>query len=60
MSAHADADEIIGWLRRFDAPPRAVHIVHGEPAASAALCARVVGELGWNASVAERGATVEV
>lgn len=60
LSAHADADEIMGWLRGFSAPPRAVHVVHGEPPASAALAARISAELGWRASVAEHGSTVDV
>src|SRR3990172_397371 len=34
LSAHADADELLRWLRGFKAPPRLTYIVHGEPAAS--------------------------
>jgi metallo-beta-lactamase family protein len=47
MSAHADADEIMRWLRGFQAAPSATYLVHGEPAAQAALRARIAAELGW-------------
>lgn len=52
MSAHADADEIMRWLRGFRRPPSATYIVHGEPAGSEALQRRISGELGWNAAIA--------
>lgn len=47
LSAHADADEILRWLGGFRRPPRRTYIVHGEPAASSALRARIERELGW-------------
>lgn len=47
LSAHADRDEIVRWLRGFREPPGATWIVHGEPAAAAALRAHVGAELGW-------------
>jgi metallo-beta-lactamase family protein len=52
MSAHADADEILHWLRGFKRPPRRTFIVHGEPDAAEALRARIAGELKWRADVA--------
>jgi metallo-beta-lactamase family protein len=48
MSAHADAGEILRWLRGFTAPPALTCLVHGEPAAMDALEARIARELGWN------------
>jgi metallo-beta-lactamase family protein len=48
LSAHADANEIMNWLRQFQRPPLRTFIVHGEPEASAALQARVEQELGWD------------
>jgi metallo-beta-lactamase family protein len=53
MSAHADADEIMRWLRGFTRPPALTHIVHGEPPAQEALRARIEKELGWSVHVAE-------
>ena len=37
MSAHADAGEIMRWLSGFREPPSMTYLVHGEPAALAAL-----------------------
>jgi len=50
MSAHADAGEIVRWLRGFTRPPSRTFIVHGEPPAQAALQASIAHELGagWN------------
>lgn len=53
MSAHADSDEIMRWLRGFRRPPSATYIVHGEVSGSTALQRRVSAELGWTSSVAE-------
>lgn len=47
FSVHADADEVLAWLGSAPAPPRAVYVVHGEPAASAALAGRIRAELDW-------------
>jgi metallo-beta-lactamase family protein len=53
LSAHADAGEIMDWLRNFTAPPRQTFITHGEPAASDALRKRIEGELGWRCIIPE-------
>ncbi|MCC7008217.1 MAG: MBL fold metallo-hydrolase [Acidobacteria bacterium] len=47
MSAHADANEILRWLRGFERPPSLTCLVHGEPSAMDALKARIERELGW-------------
>jgi metallo-beta-lactamase family protein len=60
MSAHADANEIMRWLRGFTRPPSSTYIVHGEPDASLALEQRIRGELGWNVAVAQHGQQVEL
>jgi metallo-beta-lactamase family protein len=51
LSAHADASEILGWLRHFEAPPKMTFITHGEPDAADALRRRIEEELRWNCSV---------
>ena len=51
LSAHADAGEILAWLRQFKKPPRMTFITHGEPAAADALRHRIAEELGWTCSV---------
>jgi len=47
MSAHADANEILRWLRQFKRPPGLTCLVHGEPEPMDALKARIEKELGW-------------
>jgi metallo-beta-lactamase family protein len=53
FSAHADADEIIGWLQGFERAPRRTFVTHGEPAAADTLRHRVEEELGWTCHVPE-------
>ncbi len=47
LSAHADAGEIVQWLKAFKAAPKTTFITHGEPAAADAMRQRVERELGW-------------
>lgn len=53
LSAHADGDEIVQWLRQFVQAPRQTFVVHGEPEASDGLRRRIQDELGWRVSVPE-------
>ncbi|MFC5998110.1 MBL fold metallo-hydrolase RNA specificity domain-containing protein [Quadrisphaera sp. GCM10027208] len=46
FSCHADASELVDWVRGAPRPPAVVYVVHGEPAASAALADRLEDELG--------------
>lgn len=58
MSAHADADGILAWMRGADIGT--AHLVHGEPDAADALRGRIQRELGITASVAEQGETISL
>jgi metallo-beta-lactamase family protein len=60
LSAHADADEILSWLRGFDRPPKMTFITHGEPEASDALRRRIEEELHWPCMVPDYRQTVEL
>jgi metallo-beta-lactamase family protein len=60
FSAHADADELLDWMRRLHRLPQQVYVVHGEPDAADRLRHRIVEELGWRARVPEHGETVDV
>jgi metallo-beta-lactamase family protein len=60
LSAHADYEEIIGWLRHFREPPRTTFLTHGEPSSAAALKERIEAELGWNVEVPDYRDQVEV
>jgi len=53
LSAHADSDEVIEWMRGAPVAPRMTYLTHGEPQSSDALRLRVKHELGWNARVPE-------
>lgn len=60
LSAHADSDEILGWLRRFREPPERVFVIHGEEHAAESLAARIRGELHWQVGVPSYGTAVEL
>ena len=60
LSAHADADEIMRWLRGFKAAPRMTFVIHGELAASDALRHRIEEELGWPCMVPDYGQRLEL
>jgi metallo-beta-lactamase family protein len=47
MSAHADSNEIMRWLKGFTRPPALTCLVHGDPDPMDALKARIERELGW-------------
>jgi metallo-beta-lactamase family protein len=53
VSAHADADELLAWLRLMPGRPRQAFVTHGEPLASDSMRQRIVNELGWDARVPE-------
>jgi metallo-beta-lactamase family protein len=60
MSAHADAAEIMRWLKGFTAAPARTFIVHGEPVAQDALAGRIHAELGWETHAPEHRETVQI
>lgn len=60
MSAHADAGEIIRWLRTFPRAPKMTYLVHGEIVAQDALRLRIARELGWPVHVPVHGEKVDV
>ncbi len=53
FSGHADAAELLAWMRTAPTPPRMVYVTHGEPDASDTLRARIQRELGWHARAPE-------
>ena len=56
-SAHADAGQLLAWLKTMPQAPDQVYVVHGEMAASDQLRLRIKNELGWRAMVPEHGST---
>lgn len=51
MSAHADANELLHWMRQMPQAPKMTFVTHGEPNASDTLRQRIERELGWAAHV---------
>jgi metallo-beta-lactamase family protein len=56
-SAHADASQLVAWLRTMPQAPDQVYVVHGELGASDELRKRIKQDLGWRAIVPEHGST---
>ena len=50
-SAHADADELIGWMRGFGWRPKRIFVTHGEPAAADQMRQRLERDLRWSCEV---------
>jgi metallo-beta-lactamase family protein len=51
FSAHADREELLGWLREFKAPPRRLFVVHGETESAKSFGDYVKEQTGWDVSV---------
>jgi metallo-beta-lactamase family protein len=51
LSAHADYEELIAWLRAIPTPPTRTFVTHGEPAAADAMRRRIEEAFGWPCEV---------
>uniref|UniRef100_UPI002ADE1CC8 MBL fold metallo-hydrolase n=1 Tax=Tepidiforma sp. TaxID=2682230 RepID=UPI002ADE1CC8 len=60
LSAHADRDELIRWVESAPAPPRRILLVHGEPAASAALAEALRARFPSEVRIPALGETIEL
>ncbi|HYB97190.1 MAG TPA: MBL fold metallo-hydrolase [Vicinamibacterales bacterium] len=60
MSSHADAGEIVQWLRTFPRAPKVTYLVHGEVVAQDALKIRIQKELGWHVEIPTHGQKVDL
>lgn len=60
LSAHADANEVIAWLRSESDVPRRTFVTHGEPTPADTMRRRIQDELCWSVGVPEHGETVEL
>lgn len=47
-SAHADYEEILTWLKRFNQAPKKTFITHGEPKSAISLKEKIESQLGWH------------
>lgn len=60
LSAHADQNALLGWLRGFQRAPQRTFVVHGE-AETAQTFRHVIGqELGWRAELPGPAEAVEI
>ncbi len=48
LSAHADKEGLLDWLRGFKNEAKTIFVVHGEPEASSVLAKAIRDDLGWN------------
>jgi len=60
LSAHADRDELISWLKKSPSKPKKVFVVHGEPDAAASLQQIIRDEMYWLVEVAQHGQTADL
>lgn len=60
LSAHADSNELIQWMKTAPTAPTMTYITHGEPDASDTLRARIKRQLGWRARVPEHLETISL
>lgn len=60
LSAHADKNELVRWLKSCGTSPHEVKVVHGEKDATAYFSDHIKTTLGWHSSVAEYGEVMEV
>ena len=60
LSAHADQEALLGWLRNFRRPPAHTFVVHGEILAAEAFAQRIRADLGWQVSVPHAGDAADV
>lgn len=59
-SAHADANELMDWMRRLAWKPKTAFVTHGEPASADALRQRIEREMGWPCEVPDYLETIDL
>ncbi|HEV2304359.1 MAG TPA: MBL fold metallo-hydrolase [Candidatus Acidoferrales bacterium] len=55
FSAHSDRTEMIRWLSGFEAPPKRLFLIHGEPAAAQSFSERAQQQLHWPVAIPQLG-----
>jgi metallo-beta-lactamase family protein len=60
LSAHAGKSELLRWLSGFQAPPRRLFLVHGEPKSLAAFRDAATNQFHWPVTIPEYKQTVEL
>ncbi len=60
LSAHADRDAVLGWLRGFKTAPARTFVVHGEADTACGFADRIADELGWAVEAPAAGSRVDL
>lgn len=60
MSAHADWQEVLRWLKPIPRPPLRAFTTHGEPDSAAAMSQHIRDAYGWRVDAPHYGQTVEL
>lgn len=60
ISAHADSNEVLQWLKSFKTAPSLLCLVHGEPGPMDALKLRVESELNWTVKTPNHRETITI
>jgi metallo-beta-lactamase family protein len=60
FSVHADADELIAWMKTATEAPKQVFVVHGEAGAAEVFSSRVKSQLGWQSHTPHDGEAIEL
>ena len=60
MSAHADSDEMIEWMRTASRAPLMTYVTHGETNASDRMRFRIADELGWKVRAPRLGEVIDL
>jgi len=60
LSAHADRDALLAWLRGFKKPPARTFVVHGETETAQGFAETVHAELGWRAEAPAPGSRYQL
>lgn len=55
FSAHSDRTEMIRWLSGFEAPPKRLFLIHGEPAAAQSFSESAQQQLHWPVAIPQLG-----
>lgn len=53
LSAHADKNEMLAWLKKFKTPPKRIFLVHGEPESEQAFRDFLTDKTGWQVTIPE-------
>ena len=60
LSAHADREELVGWMSGFESPPKMTYITHGEPDAANGLKTRIQDQLKWQCHIPQYCETINL